>query len=63
MGLLIKRLIVIALLIYYIADPLHSLLPLYVGALVAVYGGYLFLFRWQKIGFYNKKYMMFTQTL
>jgi hypothetical protein len=37
--------------------------PLYIGGLVLVYGWYLFMFRWQQVGFYDKPYMNFMLCL
>lgn len=48
---------------YYIIDPEMAFKPLYLGGLVVVYGWYLFMFRWQQIGFYDKKYMNFILCL
>lgn len=63
MGLLFLRAVVIAIVWYYIVDPLFRLKPLFIGALVLIFGWFLFMFRWQQIGFYNKRFMAFSLTL
>lgn len=63
MPIMFQKVVVIAIVWYYIVDPVFRLKPLFIGAMALIYGWYLFVFRWQQIGFYNKKYMSYTLTL
>ena len=49
--------------VYLMIDPQFMFKPLYIGGLVLVYGWYLFMFRWQQVGFYDKPYMNFMLCL
>ncbi len=60
---LVKTLANIAMILYFSIDPLFTSKPLYIGGTIVIYAGMLFLFRWEKIGFYNKTYMNFVLSL
>jgi hypothetical protein len=48
---------------YLMVDPQLIFKPLYIGGLALVTGQYLFIFRWQQVGFYDKSYMDFMLSL